>query len=246
MSDTNTLDGGAEDTRGTTLASVQPREVTESAFRALCAAGADPSEAQEGALAVLRAEVDAHGGLVLLEDLLEACWAQPMLPAGTRSTSWAGITVHELDCPEQPALRTAIQLMDLASCGNTTEARVARTAVAGLPRTLWNDLLLRRSASLRRTIIAALPTTADTEAGATEYLTVQDGAVTSSTEPPNEATAASVLRTPGGNGTVIIVLPGSTNPIQLDVRVCQKPLKVREEEWLRMYQLARNYLMADQ
>ncbi|WP_427019424.1 hypothetical protein ACQCSX_22935 (plasmid) [Pseudarthrobacter sp. P1] len=246
MSENTTILTGATDgDRVTAVASVQPREITESAFRALCAAGADPAEAREGGLAVLRAEVDSHHGLALLEQLLCADWAQPMRAAGTRATSWAGVTVHELDCPGQPALRSAMQLIDLAAGGAAGDVRVARTTVAGIPRQLWNDLLLRRSASLQRTIIIALSATATTDVGgSTEYLTVQNGAVTSATEPPNAAIAASLLP-PSEGGNTVVVLPGTNDLAHLDVSISQKPLKVREEEWHRMYQLSRNYLMAD-
>ena len=69
-------DGGT----ASTVVSVQPREISESAFRALCAAGAGPAEAGEGGLAVLRAEVDAQNGLDLLEQLLDARWTEPPGP----------------------------------------------------------------------------------------------------------------------------------------------------------------------
>ncbi|MDQ6753760.1 MAG: hypothetical protein M3017_10180 [Actinomycetota bacterium] len=241
MSENTTILTGATDgDRATAVASVQPREITESAFRALCAAGADPAEAREGGLAVLRAEVDSKHGLALLEQLLAADWAQPMRAAGTRATSWAGVTVHELDCPDQPALRSAMQLIDLAASGGLREVRVVRTTVAGIPRQLWNDLLLRRSASLQRSIIVAIST-----ADGTEYLTVHNGAVTSAMEPPSAAIAASVLPPSEGDNTVVVVLQGINELAQRDLSISQKPLKVREQEWHRMYQLSRNYLMAD-
>ena len=63
MSNTTTLPG-RESAQGAAVAAVQPREITESAFRALCAAGADPAEAEEGGLAVLRAEVDSRSSTV--------------------------------------------------------------------------------------------------------------------------------------------------------------------------------------
>ncbi|WP_026555116.1 hypothetical protein [Arthrobacter sp. 35W] len=247
MSDTNTLAAGTAGVQGSAFASVQPREITESAFRALCAAGADPAEAREGGLAVLRAEADSQNGLALLEQLIDAGWAQSMRAAGTRSTSWAGVSVLELDCPQQPALRSAMQLIDLAASGSAGEVRVARTTASGIPRQLWNDLLLRRSASLQRTIIVAISNAAATDGGgSTEYLTVQNGAVASATEPPADAIASSLLPTLDGNDTVIVVLPGTTELVHLDAGISQKPLKVREEEWHRIYQLSRNYLMADQ
>lgn len=246
MSDTTAVTGITKSAQGTDVASVQPREITESAFRALCAAGADPAEAREGGLAVLRAEVNSQNGLALLEQLLAADWVQPARAAGTRSTSWAGVTVHELDCPEQPALRSAMQLIDLAVSGGAEEVRVARTMVARIPRQLWNDLLLRRSAALQRTIIVAISATAAAEdGGGTEYLTVHNGVVTSATEPPSAAIAASLLPRSEGENTVVVVLPGTNELAQVDVDISQKPLKVSEHEWLRIYQLSRNYLMAD-
>ncbi|ALE06274.1 hypothetical protein AL755_13730 [Arthrobacter sp. ERGS1:01] len=247
MSDkTYAVAGDTADVQGSGLVSVQPREIIETAFRALCAAGGDPAEAQEGGLAVLRAEADAQVGLALLEQLLEADWTQPMVPADTQSTSWAGVAVYELNCPGQPALRSAIQLMDLACSGSAEEVRVARTTVAGIPRPLWNDLLLRYSARLQRTIIIAITTAAATGTGGTEYLSVRNGAITTTTEPPSEAIAASLLPTADGNETVVVVLPYHAEAIQQDAGITQRPLKVRDEQWHRMYQLSRNYLMADQ
>lgn len=235
-----TVSASTESAHGTAVCSVQPREIVESAFRALCAAGADPAEAQEGGLAVLRAEVDSKHGLALLEQLLAADWSQPVRAAATRSTAWAGVTVHELDCPDQPALRSAMQLIDLAASGGAEEVRVSRTTVSGIPRPLWNDLLLRRSANLQRTIIVAISTKAGTE-----YLSVHHGSVTSASEPPSAAMAASLLPRSEGENTVVVVLPGTTGLDRQDANICQNPLKVSEYEWLRMYQLSRNYLMAD-
>ncbi|MFQ4149975.1 hypothetical protein AAGW05_15000 [Arthrobacter sp. LAPM80] len=238
---TTAIAGFTERERDTALASVQPREITESAFRALCAAGAEPAEAREGSLAVLRAEVDARNGLALLELLLDAAWAQPVSTAATRSTEWAGVTVHELDCPDQPTLRSALELIDLAVSGSPGETRVSRTTATGIPRELWNDLLMRRSASLERTIIVAVTT-----AAGTQYLSIDDGAVASASAPPSTAMAASLLPHSEGDNTVVVVLPGTAALETLDANISQKPLKVRENEWLRMYQLSRNYLMADQ
>ncbi len=240
MSDIATIAGSTENPQGTAVAAVQPREITESAFRALCAAGAGPAEAQEGGLAVLRAEVDSRRGLALLEKLLAADWAQPVQAAATRSTEWAGVTVHELDCPDQPALRSALELIDLALSGSAGDVRVSRTTVTGIPPELWHDLLLRRSASLKRTIIVAIST-----AAGTEYLSVHDGAVTSAAEPPSAAMAASLLPASEGENTVVVVLPGTSGPDRPNANISQNPLKVSEQEWLRMYQLSRNYLMAD-
>lgn len=242
MSENITTATGASDS-GTTIAvvDVQPREITESAFRALCAAGADPAEAREGGLAVLRAEVEAHKGLELLEQLLAADWAQPARAAATRSTTWEGVTVHELDCPDQPALRSALELIDLAVSGGVDDVRLSRTTVAGIPRELWNDLILRRSANLHRTIIVAVTT-----AAGTDYLSIHNGAVTASNQPPSAAMAASLLPHSKGENTVVVVLPGTAVLEQLNPNIAQNPLKVSEPEWLRMYQLSRNYLMADQ
>ncbi|MDQ2744993.1 MAG: hypothetical protein M3Z66_22230 [Chloroflexota bacterium] len=234
------LSGSTDRDLGDAVCSVQPREIVESAFRALCAAGADPAEAQEGGLAVLRAEVDSKNGLGLLEQLLAADWAQPVRAAATRSTAWAGVTVHELDCPDQPALRSAMQLIDLAASCGAEEVRVSRTTVSGIPRPLWNDLLLRRSANLQHTIIVAISSTAGTE-----YLSVQQGSVTSESEPPSAALAASLLPPSDGENTVVVVLPGTAGAGRQDADICQNPLKVSDHEWRRMYQLSRTYLMAD-
>ncbi|MEO8221390.1 MAG: hypothetical protein ABI563_11465 [Specibacter sp.] len=220
---------------------VQPREITESAFRALCAAGAEPAEAREGSLAVLRAEVDARNGLALLEQLLAAAWTQPLRAAATRSTEWAGVTIHELDCPDQPGLRSALELIDLALSGSPMEVRVSRTTVAGIPQELWSDLILRRSATQQRTIIVAVTT-----AAGTKYLSIHNGAVMLANQPPSTAMPASLLPQMDGDNTVIVVLPGTAEPEKITATIPQNPLKVSENEWLRMYQLSRNYLMADQ
>lgn len=238
MSNTTTLPG-RESAQGAAVAAVQPREITESAFRALCAAGADPAEAEEGGLAVLRAEVDSRRGLVLLEDLLAADWKQPVRASGTRVTEGNGGAVHELDCPDQPALRSALELIDLAVSGGSGDVRVSRSTVAGIPHELWNDLILRRSARLQRTVIVAITTVSGTE-----YLSVDNGAVTSQTVPPSAV--VSLLPRSEGDTTVVVVLPGVAGVQKLNASICQNPLKVSEHEWLRMYQLSRSYLMADQ
>ena len=236
-----TLPPTTDNELGAATCSVQPREITESAFRALYAAGADPAEAHEGALAVLRAEVQSADGLALLEQLLAPDWAQPARASATRSTAWAGITVHELDAPEQPALRSAIQLIDLAVSRPAEEVRVSRTTVAGIPQGLWTDLLLRRSAAQQRTIIVAI-----SKKTGTEYFSVHNDAVITAGEPPSDAIAASLLPRSEGDNTVVVILPGTPELAHLDARICQRPLKVNEQKWLRMYQLSRNYLMADQ
>lgn len=230
-------DGGT----ASTVVSVQPREISESAFRALCAAGAGPAEAGEGGLAVLRAEVDAQNGLDLLEQLLDARWTEPVRAASTWSTEWAGTAIHELDCPDQPALRSALELIDLAVSGSPTEVRVSRTTAAGIPRGLWNDLILRRSATQQRTIIVAVTT-----ATGTQYLSIHNGAVTSADQPPITALAVSLPPHSEGANTVVFVLPGTAEVEKLNANIDQSPLKVIESVWLRMYQLSRNYLKADQ
>lgn len=228
-----------------TVSFVQPREVIESSFRALCAAGADPAEAQQGALAVLRAEVDSTEGLALLEKLLTADWTLPLHSADTVATSEDGVTVLQLACPDQPTLRSAIQLIDLAVSGTVTETRVVRSAVEGIWRPLWNDLLLRRSADVRRSIIVAITTGSVADSGAvTEYLTVRDGTVFSEMTPPN-ALLATITASSKSDNTIIVVL-GNSEHAEFDASIPRIPLKVRTKDWQRLYQLSRSYLTVDQ
>jgi hypothetical protein len=245
MSDTVSGNGHAKATRLPTPVTLQPREITEAAFRALCAAGADPAEAQEGALAVLRAEANGHTGLSLFLELLEGDWTQPHHPARAETSSWAGGTVRDLCPPEQPGLRTALQLLDLACDGPADEISVART-IARIPRSLWNDLLLRRTAQLQRRIVVAASPPAkgnpDLEHD-TEYLTVRNGTVTAVL--PSEALTTLLFQPADPHSTVIISLPGGSQPGPQDISVPAKPLKVREDQWHQMYQLSRKFLVPD-
>lgn len=225
---------------------VQPREIKEAAFRSLCAAGADPLEAQEGALAVLRAEAEEHAGLHLLTELLDTDWTTPARPATATDTSWMGGTLRELDCTGQPPLRTALQLLDLASDAPAGEASVARTSQAGIPGRLWRDLLLRHSVSLGRQIIIAT-----TQAGpvpqnsdATDYLTLRDGVLSTTRALASEAVAALTPQTAGGS-TVVIALPGPVHATPDTTTVTPKALKMQEKEWQSMYQMSRKYLVPD-
>ncbi|MET3923143.1 hypothetical protein [Arthrobacter sp. UYEF20] len=245
MSDTITGNHRANATRLPASVTVQPREITEAAFRALCAAGADPAEAQEGALAVLRAEADAQTGLSLFLLLLEGDWAQPHHPARAESSSWDGGTVRDLCPPEQPGLRTALQLLDLACDGPADEISVARTT-APIPRSLWNDLLLRRTAELQRRIVVATSPPAngnpDVDAG-TNFLTVRNGTATATATLPSEALTTLVSQPADPRATIVISLPGGSQPDPQDISVPSKPLKVREDQWHQMYQLSRKFLV---
>ncbi|MGY2746708.1 hypothetical protein [Arthrobacter sp. UYCu723] len=244
MSDTITGNHRANATRLSAPVTVQPREITEAAFRALCAAGADPAEAQDGALAVLRAEADGQTGLSLLLQLLEGDWTQPHHPAIAESSSWDGGTVRDLCPPEQPGLRTALQLLDLACDGPADEISVVRTR-APIPRSLWNDLLLRRTAELqRRIVVAPANGNPDVEAG-TNSLTVRNGTVTvtATATLPSEALTTLLSQPADPRATVVISLPGGSQPDPQDISVPSKPLKVREDQWHQMYQLSRTFLV---
>ncbi|MGY2747380.1 hypothetical protein [Arthrobacter sp. UYCu723] len=245
MSDTIT--GPAPDGQQTdrTIA-VQPREIKEAAFRSLCAAGADPLEAQEGALAVLRAEAEAHAGLRLLEQLLDADWATPLRPAPARDTSWVGGTLRELDPDGQPPLRTALQLLDLAGDAPDGEVSVTRTQDTRIPALLWNDLVLRRTASLGRRIIIATAHagTAPDDGDATDYLTVRDGELSTTRTLASEAVTA-LLPPTNQDSTLVMVLPEQVHTDPDTTFVPPKALKVRQKEWQSMYQLSRNYLVPD-
>jgi hypothetical protein len=225
---------------------VQPREIKEAAFRSLCAAGVDPLEAQEGALAILRAEAETNAGLRLLKQLLDADWGSTThRPAVTTDTAWMGGTLRELACAGQPPLRTALQLLDLATDAPAGEVSVIRTAEARIPGLLWNDLVLRHTASQARRIIIATTHhgAAPQDNDATEYLTVTDGELSSTRALASEAVAALTPET-AGSGTVVMVLPEPvhTNP---EATIAHKPVKMREKEWQSMYQMSRKYLVPD-
>lgn len=245
MSDTTTVPApnGPQAERAITL---QPREINEAAFRSLCAAGADPAEAQEGALAVLRAETEAHAGLRLLEELLGADWTTPARPAAARDTSWMGGTLRDLDCAGQPPLRTALQLLDLAADAPAAEVSLTRALEARIRALLWNDLLLRRTASLGRRIIiaSARAGTAPEDGHATDYFTVTDGELSTTRALASEAVAA-LLPPTAGASTVVIVLPEPVHTIPATTNVPPTALKMREKEWQSMYQMSRKYLVPD-
>lgn len=225
---------------------VQPREIREAAFRSLCAAGADPIEAQEGALAVLRAEADAHAGLRLLEELLNADWTTPTRPTAAKDASWAGGTLRELDCTGQPPLRTALQLLDLAAGASDGEVSATHAAQVRIPGLLWNDLVLRRTASLGRRIIVA--TTDDGAASGNEdtthYFTVRNGVLSATQTLASEAVAALIPQATG-HGTVVVELPEPVHTNPETTNVPPKALKMREQEWQSMYQMSRKYLVPD-
>ncbi|WP_427136548.1 hypothetical protein [Pseudarthrobacter sp. S9] len=245
MSDTTTGDAPDRQLTDRTI-DVQPREIKEAAFRALCAAGADPLEAQEGALAVLRAEAEEHAGLRLLEQLLDADWTTPLRPAAARDASWAGGTLRELDSAGQPPLRTALQLLDLASDTQDGEISVTRTPAPRIPGLLWNDLLLRHTASLRRRIVIATAHagTAPDDGDATDYLTVQDGVLSATQTLASEAVTALLPQT-NADSTVVMVLPEPVNTDPETTNIAPKALKVREKQWQSMYRLSRKYLVPD-
>lgn len=225
---------------------VQPREIKEAAFRSLCAAGADPLEAQEGALAVLRAEAEAHAGLQLLEELLNADWTTPTRPTAAKDASWLGGTLREIACADQPALRTALQLLDLAADAPNGEVTVTRTSQACIPGLLWNDLMLRHAASLGRRIIIA--TTHDGAApgdkNTTNYLTVRDGVLSTTQSLASEAVTALIPQTLE-HGTVVVALPEPVHTSQETTNIPPKALKMCEKDWQSMYQISRKYLVPD-
>ncbi|UUL75566.1 hypothetical protein NG819_15425 [Pseudarthrobacter sp. Fe7] len=224
---------------------VQPREIKEAAFRSLCAAGADPIEAQEGALAVLRAETKTHGGLRLLTELLDANWTTPAPTAVATETSWMGGQLRELDSAGQPPLRTALQLLDLTYAAPAGEVSVIRTSQTNIPAPLWNDLLIRHTAALGRQIVittAHAMSTGDNDA--VEYLTVRNNAVSNTQTVESEAVAALLPKT-AGNSVVVMALPDPIHTSPHTAAVAPKPLQMQEKEWQSMYQMSRKYLVPD-
>ncbi|MCZ9882097.1 hypothetical protein [Arthrobacter sp. B2a2-09] len=246
MSDTIAQTAQQADPAARTI-SIQPREIKEAAYRALCAAGADPAEAQEGAFAVLRAESDNHNGLGQLKALIEARWETPAQPATAVPALWDGGNLTELVATHQPGLRTALQLMDCAFRSTADEISAARTSSPCIPPQLWDDLLIRRSASLQRTIILSI-SAAGTETGDAariEYRTLTSQGVITSQEPPHEVINSLPDGYQAGEMTSIIVLPLAS---PLDPKISSipaKPLKVSEQEWQKMYQLSRKFLVPD-
>lgn len=245
MSETTTAPSPSRQQTDRTI-TVQPREIKEAAFRALCAAGADPAEAQEGSLAVLRAEADAHAGLRLLEELLDADWRTPLRPAAARDTSWVGGTLRELDPDGHPPLRTALQLLDLAADAPDGEISVTRTTDARIPALLWNDLVLRRTASLGRRIIIATAHngTAPDDGDATDYLTVTDGELSTTRTLASEAIEALIPRA-AGDSTVLVGLPEPVRTHPGTTTIAPKALTMQENQWQSMYLMSRNYLVPD-
>ncbi|WP_423181287.1 hypothetical protein [Arthrobacter sp. NyZ413] len=223
---------------------VQPREIKEAAFRSLCAAGADPAEAQEGALAVLRAQAEEHEGLRLLEELLDADWAAPARPTAATDVSWAGGTLREIESAGQPGLRTALQLFDLVTDAPAGEMAAARTSDVRIPALLWTDLVLRNTAARGRQIIIAITNPAGTQRNddKTDYLTVRDGVL--SPAPALEAVTG-VIPSTTGSSTVVVALPepAATNPDKSTIG--PQPLTMREKDWQNMYQMSRKYLVPD-
>jgi len=123
---------------------------------------------------------------------------------------------------------------------------VARTSDARIPGLLWNDLVLRHTASLGRRIIIA---TADAGAApddqyTTDYLTVRDGELSATQTLASEAITALIPQT-AGDSTVVIVLPEPVHSKPETTFIAPKPLKMRENEWQSMYQISRKYLVAD-
>lgn len=230
-----------------TFVLIQPRELKEAIFRALCSVGADPLEAQEGALAVLRAEAYEHVGLHLAPQLLEPAWASSQLPPRVASIERAGTRVKELSCPGQPALRTMIELVELACDGLDERISIAYTAGPCLPGQLWNEILLRQSARLqRRMVMVNVEAAPGSEIGIqTAVRRVDTGAVTveASLSSAIAAIVPAELLTPGV--TLIAILE---DPIQTGTAmepVPPKPLKVREEEWMKITLSARKFLVPD-
>ncbi|MFK0006482.1 hypothetical protein ACIQTZ_05460 [Paenarthrobacter sp. NPDC090520] len=208
-------------TRPGRLLAVQPREIKEAAFRALCAAGADPVEAQEGALAVLRAQTESHDGLSLLEELLDADWSTSARPAAVSPALWAAGYLHEFDGGGQPALRTALQIMDVVQDVPYGSVSVVRTVDSHIPLRLWNDLVRRRSAAWGRRIIMA-----------------------ASDDPGLPPQVRAALRpTEKEPCMVVVAFPEPVHREPEKAVGASTALEMHEKEWQIMYGISRNYLV---
>lgn len=201
---------------------VQHREVREAAYRSLCAAGADPLEAEEGALAVVRAEAEAGAGLRLLEELLDAEWAVPPRRAAVNDSPWSGGVLRIYDGGGQPALRTALQVLDLVRDAPRGAVSVVLSLGDTGPDLLWSGLVARRCAAWGNRIVVA---------------------ATDSPQVPRQVGAA--LGPQSRAGTVIASLPEPTPTDLPPATATSKPLGMYEKEWQRMYQLSRSYLVPD-
>lgn len=227
---------------------IQPRELSEAAFRALSAAGADPAEAAEGAGAVLHAEIDSAAGVELVMYLLDADWSSAAAPSKVVTRQCTGLEIRELVCPPQPVLRTALQLFDLACAASPDAVQIMHTETSGIPEQLVNHLLLSHSARARHRLVIATPRR-DRDATASvpiEYRTVADGCVVATSTQPPTAIASSLFEPYiTESHTLVVVSPLSESNARRPEPVLHGAMAIRTTDWCELNRLARSYLLED-
>ncbi|MDJ0336702.1 hypothetical protein [Cryobacterium sp. PH31-O1] len=226
---------------------VQPREIRDAAFRVLFSAGADPAEAHEGSLAVVRAEFDGHDSLELLLQLLDADWTAQQKPAQVISDTWQHGTLKELVGAPRNALRCALQMLDLASSSASGEICAVRIRNASIPMHLWNDLVIRRADLIQRPIIVVTyPANAEPVVlSGAENHTLIEGMGANSHLLYAEVSEGLLDEHSGADTTLVIMLPAVSPLDPSATQVPAQPLNVREENWNTIYRMSRKYLVPD-
>lgn len=224
---------------------VQPREIRETAFRALFSAGAEPAEAQEGAEAVLRLEAETGRGIALLPALVEGDWQAP--PAETAPSPALGqdAAAFAHHGNGQPALRTLIQLVDLViEHADDAGTVIAHTPEVHLPPGLGAALAARASILTGRA--AAVAVAEPSGQGAETVTTHQvQGRQKTETSTRTEVAATLAASRIADGGTVVILLPQRQEQTSSVASVPPLPITVDAEEWDAAYRLAGAYLVAD-
>lgn len=236
-----------DDVRLVPAVTVQPREITEAVFRALCAAGADPAEAHEGALAILRLEAEEHSGLAQFTDLLDAGWRQHP-PARVRTIPWDDGIIRELTCPTQPHLRWMIQLMDLGCDSPHGTVSIAYTGQACLRGPLWDDLLLRQTARVQRRIVIITSDPGTSAQESTSQLTgrtITNGRVSTTIQPDAGPALRILPHLIPAVGTAVVVMPERSRLDPARISLSPGPLRVNEQQWQTVYRAARKFLVPD-
>lgn len=225
---------------------VQPREIEEYVYRALCADGADPSEAHIGAAAVLRAEAGGQQGLGLFPELLAGNAWHTGSPPAARTVDLNGALCHELSGNGQPALRSMVQLMDLAAATPPGARAAAYSTDLNVPVDLWNDLLIRCNAQPGRRTFIIFRTPTDSNAGgeavARTIIAGRPVDVPADTLGLLHQAVAGLI-TP--TGTALVIQPEGMRHETTGTAIPPQPLTIRADQWHRTLQAARKYLVSD-
>ncbi|GAA1051130.1 hypothetical protein [Arthrobacter russicus] len=226
----------------------QPREIIDAASRALRVIGADPAEAQLGALAAVRAEAAGQEGLKWLAEILATPWNPQKAPPTVEVAEYPDTRIYELKALGQPALRTMLELIDLASEGLGDVALAGRLFIAYTEQEcvagpLWDELLLRQAAQLQRAVVLLGSARTTVPAIRTMARRTEGNAVV--VESGLRADLAEVvpphLFMPCV--TAFIVLPGSAEPAAELVPIPARPLPIRDEDWQNIQRIAGKFLV---